>query len=133
MDYGILMCEDLMEAGFLGQRSAAIGAGVGAGVGAAGSTAVWAKKRLSLNKKLKACGDDKCRQAVKAEIKNLRGKAVKYGAAATVAGAGVGAAAGYGKARHTMKKSGDAAKAAYKAGDWKTGLQKSAKVVKASR
>ena len=101
MDYGIMLCEDLMEAGW---RAAGVGAGIGAGVGAAGSSAMWAKKRLGLNKKLKACGDDACRQTVKSEIKNLRSKALKYGAAATVAGAGLGAAAG--KSKEILAKKG---------------------------
>ena len=49
-DYGILLCEELMEAGW---GKAGIGAGIGAASGAGVTAAVWAKKRLSLNKKLK--------------------------------------------------------------------------------
>ena len=72
MDYGIMLCEDLMEeelsrgatrAAFVGAR-----AGIGAVVGATGAAAIWAHKRMTLNIKLKECKDNKCREAIKIKI-----------------------------------------------------------------
>jgi len=88
IDYGMLILESCVEEISIG-ASAGIGAAAGAGI----STAVWAKKRLSLNKKLKACIDNECRTKVKSQIKLLRNNSLKYGALATLGGAGTGVAA----------------------------------------
>ena len=88
IDYGMIVCEEVvLEIGY------GASAGIGAGIGASGVAAVWAKKRLTLKKALKACNDDACREKVKGQIKDLKTKALKYGAAATVGGAGAGIAA----------------------------------------
>ena len=86
-DYGMILAEEIVQ-----EYASAAGGAIGAGVGAAGSAVVWAKKRIALKKKLAECKDDECRTRIKLNIKNLRNRALKYGTAATVAGAGVGAA-----------------------------------------
>lgn len=87
-----------------------IGAAVGAGIGALGSLGVWGVKRLKLRKKWKECENlphgqiSACKEVVEQEIRNLRKKALAYGAAATAAGAGVGTGVGVGVNRQIDKK-----------------------------
>ena len=99
--YQLLMLEWNLESVPLNEvdtfQTGGIGAGVGAGVGALGSGGVWAVKRLQLRKKRMACqGDPNCEAQVDAEIKALRNKALVGGAAATLGGAAIGGAAGFG-------------------------------------
>lgn len=81
------------------------GAAIGAGVGALGSLGTWGVKRLVLRNKWKKCEKlphgqiTKCKEAVEAEIKALKQKALKYGVMATAAGAGLGAAGSYQEGR----------------------------------
>jgi hypothetical protein len=84
-----------MSVGLVGNKLT--GAAIGTGVGAVGSFGTWALKRRELSKKLKKCDElspeqaQECRAGVQKEIDELRRSALKYGTAATLAGAGLGA------------------------------------------
>lgn len=73
------------------------GAGIGAGVGVAGTLGVWGVKRLALRKELKKCDELKssadvkmCKEEIERKIRDLNTKALDYGTAATLVGAGTG-------------------------------------------